>query len=92
MFPSKEMTMPMGRPRTFEEPTTKVSVVVPTETARQMRILAAKNGMSMSQLVDDWTRTAQLLEAVERGEKAIAEGDFISHEEAIERLKKWLPR
>jgi len=84
-----EAAMTMGRPRTFEGPTTKVSVVVPSETARMVRIMAAEQGVSVAQLVDDWTRKARLLEAVEWGRKAIAEGDFVSHEEAGRRLKKW---
>lgn len=84
--------MPMGRPRTFEGPTTKVSVVVPSETARMLRVMAAEQGTSVAQLVDDWTRKARLLEAVERGRRAFAEGDFITHEEAGRRLKKWSPQ
>lgn len=83
------VTMTMGRPRTSEGPTTKVSVVVPSETARQLRIMAAEQGASVAQLVDDWTRKARLLEAVERGRRAVAEGDFVSHKEAGRRLKKW---
>jgi len=74
--------MPMGPPRTCAGPTTKVSVVVPSETARMLRIMAAEQGVSVAQLVDDRTRKARLLEAVERGRRAIAEGDFLSHEEA----------
>lgn len=81
--------MPMGRPRTFEGPTTKVSVVVPSETARLLRVMAAEQGTSIAQLVDDWAHKARLLEAVERGRRAFAEGDFITHEEAGRRLKKW---
>ena len=81
--------MSIGRPRTFEGPTTKVSVVVPSETARFLRIMAAEQGVSVAQLVDDWTRKARLLEAVERGKRAIDEGDFITHEEAGIRLKRW---
>jgi predicted transcriptional regulator len=84
-----EAAMPMGRPRTFDGPTTKVSVVVPSETARLLRIMAAEQGVSVAQLVDDWTHKARLLEAVERGRRAIAEGDFVSHEEAGRRLMKW---
>ena len=81
--------MSMGRPRTFEGPTTKVSVIVPSATARDLRVMAAEQGVSVAQLVDDWTRKARLMEAVERGRRAIADGDFISHEEAGKRLKKW---
>ena len=81
--------MTMGRPKTFEGPTTKVSVVVPTETARALRVMAAEQGVSVAQLVDEWTRKARLLEAVERGRRAIAEGDVVSHKEVGRRLKKW---
>ena len=80
--------MSIGRPRTFEGPTTKVSIVIPSETARTLRVMAAEQGVSVAQLVDDWTRKARLLDAVERGRQAIAEGDFVNHEEAGRRLKK----
>lgn len=79
----------MGRPRTLEGPTTKVAVVVPSETARTLRVTAAEQGVSVARIVDDWTRKARLLEAVERGRRAFAEGDFVSHEEAGRHLKKW---
>ena len=81
--------MSLGRPRTFEGATTKVSVVVPMETARALRVMAAEQGVSVAQLVDEWTRKARLLDAVERGRRAIADGDVVSHEEAGKRLKKW---
>lgn len=81
--------MTMGRPRTFEGPTTKVSMVVPIETARVLRVMAAEQGVSIAQLVDEWARKARLLEAIERGRRALAEGDVVTHEEAGRRLKKW---
>ena len=81
--------MPMGRPRIFEGPTTKVSVVVPSETARLLRVMAAERAVSVSELVEEWTRKARLMEAVERGRRAFAEGDYVTHEEAGRRLKKW---
>ncbi|WP_243330966.1 hypothetical protein [Mesoterricola sediminis] len=81
--------MSIGRPRNFEGETTKVSVVVPTETARALRVMAAEQGVSVAQLVDEWTRKAQIQAAVEKGRKAIAEGDVISHEEMGRRLNKW---
>jgi hypothetical protein len=80
--------MPTGRPRTFEGPTTKVSVVVPSETARLMRVMAAEKGVTVAQLVDDMARRAKLVESVERGRKAFAEGNYVTHEEAGRRLKK----
>ena len=81
--------MTTGRPRIFEGPTTKVSMVVPTDTAMALRILAAEHGVSISQLVDEWTRKARLEEAVQRGRKAIADGDVLDHEEVGARLGKW---
>ena len=80
--------MPMGRPKIFEGPTTKVSVVVPSETARIMRVMAAERGVSVAQLVDDLAQRAKLLQTVERGRRAFAEGDYVTHEEAGRRLKK----
>jgi len=81
--------MPLGRPKSFEGPTTKVSVLVPDDTARLMRVLAAEKGVSVAQLVDAWARQARLLEAVERGRQAIEQGDVVSHEEARLRLRRW---
>ena len=80
--------MPAGRPKTFEGPTIKVSVMVPCETARLMRVMAAERGVSVAVLVDDMTRREKLLDAVERGRRAFAEGDYVTHEEAGRRLKK----
>lgn len=80
--------MAMGRPKTFEGPTTKVSVLLPEETARLMRVMAAEQGVSVAQLVDVWAHRARILEAVDRGRRAFAEGDVVSHEEAGARLKK----
>jgi len=82
--------MTIGRPRTFEGPTTKVSMVVPEDTAVALRVMAAEQGVSISQLVDEWTRKARLAEAVQRGRKAIAEGDVLDHEEVGVRLRKWV--
>ena len=36
--------MSIGHPKTFEGPTTKVSVVIPSETARMLRVMAAEQG------------------------------------------------
>lgn len=80
--------MPVGRPKTFEGPTTKVSVVVPSETARILRVMAAERGVSVAQLVDDLAHREKLLDAVERGRRAFAEGDYVTHEQAGHRLKK----
>lgn len=81
--------MTTGRPRTFEGPTTKVSMVVPKDTALALRIMAAEHGVSISQLVDEWTRKARLSEAVRQGRQAIAERDVLDHEEVGMRLRKW---
>ena len=80
--------MAIGRPKSFEGPTTKVSVLVPEETARMMRVMAAEKGVSIAQLVDDWARRARVVEAVEQGRKAFEAGDFVTQEEAGARLKK----
>lgn len=80
--------MPVGRPKTFEGPTMKVSVVVPCETARIMRVMAAEQGVSVAQLVDNLAHRAKLLDAVERGRKAFSEGDYVTHKEAGRRLRK----
>ena len=81
--------MTIGRPRTFEGPTTKVSLVMPSDSARVLRVMAAEQGVSIAQLIDEWARKAQVMAAVERGRKAIVEGDVVSHKEAVRRLKKW---
>ena len=81
--------MTIGRPRTFEGPTTKISMVMPADTARTLRVMAAEQGVTIAQLIDEWTRKAQLMAAVERGRRAVAEGDVVSHKEAGHRLKKW---
>jgi len=81
--------MSMGRPKSFEGPTTKVSVQVPDDTARLMRVMAAEKGVSVAQLVDAWAQQARVLEAVERGRLALEQGDAVSHEEAGKRLRRW---
>jgi ParB-like chromosome segregation protein Spo0J len=53
-----------------------------------MRVMAAEKGVSVAQLVDDMARRAKLVEAVERGRKAIAEGNTVTQEDAGRRLKK----
>jgi len=73
----------IGRPRNFEGVTTKVSVLVPEETARAMRVMAAEQGLSVAQLVDAWTRKALIQNAVEMGRKALAEGD-------VSATRKWV--
>lgn len=81
--------MTTGRPRSFDGPTTKVSMVVPKDTAVALRIMAAEHGVSISQLIDAWTRKARLAEAVDRGRQAIADGDVLDHQEVGVRLRNW---
>jgi len=65
--------MAIGRPRTFIGPTTKVSVVIPADAARMLRIMAAEQGLTVAQLVDDWVRRSRLQEAMDRVRRAVAE-------------------
>jgi hypothetical protein len=67
-----------------------VSMVMPKDTAAALRILAAEHGVSISQLVDEWTRKARLAEAVQHGRQAIVDGDVLDHEEVGARLKNWV--
>ena len=80
--------MSLGRQRGFEGLTTKVSMVLPSETAHLMRVMAAEKGVSVAQLVDDMVNRAKLLGAVELGRRAVAEGNVVTHEEVGRRLKK----
>jgi hypothetical protein len=53
--------MPLRRQRGFEWLTTKVSMVLPSETAHLMRVMAAEKGVSVAQLVDDMVHRAKLV-------------------------------
>lgn len=58
-------------------------------------IMITHRGLPSVYLVDVQTFEAQqrrieILEAIARGERAFAEGRFCTHEEAKERLAKWL--
>jgi len=58
-------------------------------------ILITKRGLPSAYLVDAETyemeqRRMRILEGIARGERAIAEGDVISHEEFRKRMAKWL--
>lgn len=58
-------------------------------------ILITKHGLPSAYLVDVETyefqqRRMQILEGIARGERAIAEGDVLTHEEVKRRMAKWL--
>lgn len=58
-------------------------------------ILITHRGLPSAYLVDVETfesqqRRIRILEGIARGERAIAEGRVMSHEEAKKRLSKWL--
>jgi prevent-host-death family protein len=58
-------------------------------------IMITQHGLPAAYLVDTETfelqqRRIAVLEGIARGEKAIAEGRVVSHEEAEKRLAKWL--
>ena len=61
----------------------------------QEPILVTEHGKPAAYLVDVETyelkeKRLQLMESIARGEKAIQEGNTLSHSEAKDRLKKWL--
>ena len=78
-----------GRPKLFEGPTVRLNLFVPEDTAKVIRHLAVEHGLSPSQLVDEWTRKAQLLGGIARGDRDFSEGRVVSQEEAERRLSKW---
>ncbi len=58
-------------------------------------IMITKNGLPSAYLVDVETfelqqRRMQILEGIARGERAIAEGDVLTHAEFKKRMAKWL--
>jgi prevent-host-death family protein len=58
-------------------------------------IMITQHGLPAAYLVDTETfelqlRRIELLEAIARGERDIAEGRIVSHEEAKRRFAKWL--
>ena len=79
-----------GRPRLFEAPTVRLNLFIPEDTAKKIRHQAIEQGVSPSQLVDEWVRRAELDKAITRGRKAITEGRVVDQEEAEKRLSKWL--
>jgi predicted transcriptional regulator len=78
-----------GRPRIFEGETVRLNLFIPEETSKRIRHLAIEQGISPSQLVDEWARKAELLSAIARGDQAFQEGRFIDQEEAERRLSRW---
>ena len=58
-------------------------------------IMITHHGLPRAYLVDVETyefqqRRTAILEGIARGERAIAEGDVVTHEEAKKRMAKWL--
>ncbi len=78
-----------GRPRVFVEPTTRLNLFLPVETAKRIRIMAIQEGMSPSQFVDDLASKADLILGLARGDRDFAEGRVVSQKEAERRLSKW---
>lgn len=78
-----------GRPRLFEVPTVRLNLFIPEDTAKRIRHFAIEQGVSPSQLVDEWARRAELDAAIARGRKAIQEGRTVDQEEAERRLSRW---
>lgn len=78
-----------GRPRLFEVPTVRLNLFIPEDTAKQIRHFAIEQGLSPSQLIDEWARKAELDQAMARGRKAIEEGRVVSQEQAERRLSRW---
>jgi len=78
-----------GRPRIFTEPTTRLNLFLPVETAKRIRIMAIQGGVSPSQFVDDLAMKADLILGIARGDRDFAEGRVVSQEAAERRLAKW---
>ena len=58
-------------------------------------IMITRHGLPSAYLIDvetfEWQqRRIELLEAIARGERDVAEGRVVSHEQAKRRLAKWL--
>ena len=78
-----------GRPRLFNVPTVRLNLFLPEDAAKRIRHFAVEQGISPSQLVDEWARRAELDKAVARGRKAVQEGRTVDQEEAERRLSRW---
>jgi len=78
-----------GRPKLFEEPTVRLNLSLPEQTAKIFRHLAVEEGLSLSQLVDGWVRKAEMDHALARGSKALLEGRVVDQTEAEKRLARW---
>ena len=74
-----------GRPKIFDEPTTRLNLFLPLETVKLIRMMAVQQGLSPSQLVDDWANKADLIQGIARED---AEGRVVSQEEAERRSKR----
>jgi predicted transcriptional regulator len=78
-----------GRPRLFDVPTVRFNLFLPEDAAKRIRHFAVEQGVSPSQLVDEWARRAELDRAVARGRMAVQEGRTVDQEEAERRLSRW---
>jgi hypothetical protein len=80
---------PGGRPRLFDVPTVRFNLFLPEETAKLIRHFAIDQGLSPSQLVDEWARRDELDRAIARGKAAVQEGRTVDQKEAERRLSRW---
>jgi predicted transcriptional regulator len=87
--PKEQVPNRGGRPKVFEAPTVRLNLFIPEDTAKRIRHFAVEQGVSPSQLIDEWAKRAELDKAVARGRKAIQEGRVVDQEEAERRLSRW---
>ena len=78
-----------GRPRLFDVPTVRLNLFIPEDTAKLIRHFAIEQGLSPSQLVDEWARRDELDRALARGKAAVQEGRTVDQKEAERRLSRW---
>ncbi len=78
-----------GRPKAFDEETVKVALFLPPDLAATLKALAAQHRQTPSRIVAKWIQEAEVREAIARGRQAIAEGNVVSHDEALQRLSKY---
>lgn len=77
-----------GRPRLFDMPTVRLNLFIPQDTAKRIRHLAVEQGVSPSQLVDEWAKRAELDKTIARGRKAVQEGHTMNQDEAEWKLSR----
>jgi len=73
----------------------KATEIIAAVESEHEPILITQHGRPAAYLVDvetyeNLTRRLSLLEGIARGERAIEEGRFVSHEKAKERMARWL--